>query len=433
LRSFVATTLSAFDLLVATTDAEALAAIEGMAPDVVLLEANHGEHGTERMCRTIRRGWHDGPPLLVMLPSDGLLDPIVYYEAGADDVVRTPVSPIELQAKCRTLASLRRETELSRLKTQVLDMFAHELRTPLTGILLATESLGAKHGSDSEDRNWFDLLSECTRRLELLADHGVLLCKLRADMLDIALCQCDITALVRKVAAAEEPAAKAHRVAISLQVAEQVLAHVDPHYFEVLLRFLIKGILRWCRPDSTLFLSLDADDEGARLSLSAWTLPAMDKGGGLCSDFVPHTAGGQLVGGHFGFSLVSELLEAQGGAFELVATKTDDLWITCHMRRKEPERRRAERFVMHDAVKLTVLSPVGISVRDMSETGCQAEMEEALKVEFRTASGEPVTGSVVRVAQQNGRLRFGIEFDTPLPTGITAAWVSSRNPSSIRD
>src|SRR5262249_13970770 len=138
----------------------------------------------------------------------------------------------------------------------------------------------------------------------------------------------------------------------------------------------------WCRPDSTLFLSIGADDDGAWLSLSAWTVPALAEAEQPFSEFAPRTAGGQLVGGHFGLSLVRELIQAQGGTFELMSTKTDELWVTCHIRRNPAARCTASRSPTQVAARLMLPEPVATNVIDLSSTGCLVEAEGQLPVEF---------------------------------------------------
>ena len=429
LHSLVAGALNEFDLLVARNDSEAFVALDHLTPDIVLLDARCAALNAVQTCRSLRRGWPEGPQLLVLLAADTQQDRIALYEAGADDVIQLPVNPVEILAKCRVHGGLRREAQLSRLKSHVLDMFAHELRTPLTGILLAAETLGSKYGADGQDRDWFDLIGDCTRRLELLADHGLLLCKLRANMLEISLKECDLAAMVQKVMKEQEPTANTHRVRLELRAPDPVQAHVDPHYFQILLRYLIEGTLRWCRPESTLFLSLGADDDGAWLSLSAWTVPALADAEHPFSEFAPRTAGGQLVGGHFGLSLVRELILAQGGTFELVSTKSDELWLTCHLLRKPPERRNASRFPTEIAGRLALPEPVPIHVIDVSTTGCLVETAAQLPVEFQAGGAEAVRGRVVRVIPRDGRLRLGVQFDTALTADATAALLVGREPT----
>jgi hypothetical protein len=196
------------------------------------------------------------------------------------------------------------------------------------------------------------------------------------------------------------------------------------------VRLLVEGTLRWCRSDSTLLLSVGADDNGAWLSLSAWTVPALAQAEQPFSEFAPRTAGGQLVGGHFGLSLVRELLQAQGGTFELVATKTDDLWVTCHMLREQPDRRKAKRFRTMTQAKLVVPKPVAINVIDVSTTGCQVEAQGDLPVEFKVDGGESIRGRVVRLVSHQGQLRVGIEFDAQLTAAATAALVLGRQPAT---
>ena len=414
--------LSDFNLMVARSNSEAFAALD-LSPDIVLLDARCAAVNVVQTCLSIRSGRSESPHLLVLLADSTPQSRVECYAAGADDVIQLPASPEEVVSKCRVHASLQREAQLSRLKSDVLDMFAHELRTPLTGILLATESLGTKGGTGGEDQDWFDLIRGCTRRLEMLADHGLLLCKLRSKMLELTHRHCDLVAIVQKVTKELEATANAQRVRIELRAPDQVTASVDPHYFEILMRSVLEGTQRWCRPDSTVFLTMGEDSEGPWLSLSAWTLPALATADHPFSDFAPRTAGGQLVGGQFGLSLARELVEALGGTFDLVATKTDELWLTCRFLREPPDRRAVTRHPTAVAAKIVIAGAVPVTLVDVSLTGCLLETAGMPVVEIQGATPTPISGRVARVVSRDGKLGLGVEFDVPLDTDVAAELV----------
>ena len=96
------------ELLSAQDSEELLNLIEQEAPDLVVLEANLSGESSYTVCREIRT--FSGVPLIMILPTGSQDEIIRSLEAGADDCLRKPISPLELLA--RIIALLRRTQKL---------------------------------------------------------------------------------------------------------------------------------------------------------------------------------------------------------------------------------------------------------------------------------------------------------------------------------
>ncbi|WP_310962261.1 response regulator transcription factor [Nocardioides terrisoli] len=105
-----------FEVTVAATGPDALAAFERGGADIVLLDVMlPGLPGTE-VCRRIRQV--SQVPVIMVSARDEEVDKVVGLELGADDYVTKPYSPRELLARIR--AVLRRGVEVPDLDPQVL-------------------------------------------------------------------------------------------------------------------------------------------------------------------------------------------------------------------------------------------------------------------------------------------------------------------------
>lgn len=94
-----------FEVKVAVTGPEGLAAFEDWAPDMVLLDVMlPGMSGTE-VCKAIRST--SAVPIIMLTAKDSEIDKVVGLELGADDYVTKPFSTRELLARIR--AVLRRQ------------------------------------------------------------------------------------------------------------------------------------------------------------------------------------------------------------------------------------------------------------------------------------------------------------------------------------
>jgi two-component system, OmpR family, response regulator RegX3 len=106
-----------FEVSVAETGPDALAAFEREGADIVLLDVMlPGLPGTE-VCRRLRQV--SQVPVIMVSARDEEVDKVVGLELGADDYVTKPYSPRELLARIR--AVLRRGAEGPDLDPQVLE------------------------------------------------------------------------------------------------------------------------------------------------------------------------------------------------------------------------------------------------------------------------------------------------------------------------
>jgi two-component system, OmpR family, response regulator RegX3 len=106
-----------YEVEIAATGNEALAAFERRGADIVLLDLMlPGIPGTE-VCRQIRAT--STVPVIMVSAKDDEIDKVVGLELGADDYVTKPYSPRELVARIR--AVLRRGQEASDLAPDTLE------------------------------------------------------------------------------------------------------------------------------------------------------------------------------------------------------------------------------------------------------------------------------------------------------------------------
>ena len=89
---------------VARTGAEALRAVDELAPDVVLLDLALPDADGRDVCREIRAG--SDVPIIIVTASGSVTDRVVGLELGADDYVVKPFAVGEVIARIR--AVLRR-------------------------------------------------------------------------------------------------------------------------------------------------------------------------------------------------------------------------------------------------------------------------------------------------------------------------------------
>ncbi len=103
---------SGFEVFTAANGFEALAIVEEMIPDVILLDITMPDMDGYEVCKRLR----DKPetkniPIMMLTAHDTLEEKMKGFEAGADDYLTKPFQPAELQARIKV--HLRRKAALS--------------------------------------------------------------------------------------------------------------------------------------------------------------------------------------------------------------------------------------------------------------------------------------------------------------------------------
>jgi two-component system KDP operon response regulator KdpE len=94
-----------YDVEVAGTGRDALAAIEAEPPDLIVLDLGLPDIDGIEVCRRVRERWDT--PILVLSARGAEKDKVIALDQGADDYVTKPFGPDELLARVR--AALRRK------------------------------------------------------------------------------------------------------------------------------------------------------------------------------------------------------------------------------------------------------------------------------------------------------------------------------------
>src|SRR6202040_1806670 len=106
-----------FDLVTATSGAEALAICERAQCDIVLLDVMMPEMDGLEVCRRLKAGPRTHHiPVVMRAALDQPSDRVRGLEAGADDFLTKPVSDVALIARVRSLARLKLMTDETRMR-----------------------------------------------------------------------------------------------------------------------------------------------------------------------------------------------------------------------------------------------------------------------------------------------------------------------------
>jgi signal transduction histidine kinase len=162
-----------FEVSSAAGGRQGLNSVAADPPDVILLDIMMPGMDGYEVLRTLKgQEATKSIPVIVLTALEGRTDKLRALELGANDFLTKPVDRAELLARVRTLAEfrelLRTQTELTRMKDELLSVVSHELRTPLASLVGFAELLLTQTYSDDKRREFLQVMHQEGRRLTAL-------------------------------------------------------------------------------------------------------------------------------------------------------------------------------------------------------------------------------------------------------------------------
>ena len=218
-----------------------------------------------------------------------------------------------------TVLQLRREHELSRLRSDFISSVSHELRTPLSQILLFAETLRlGRVRSEAERREAADVIVQEARRLGQLVENVLHVSRAERGLAMVRLERVALAPVVREVAEAWQ--AMGGAPALRLALDESATAHVDRGALRQMLFNLLENAAKYGPREQTITVGLATASGRARLWVD-------DEGPGIPPGArarifepffrLPRDVAAATAGSGIGLFVVRELAELQGATVEI--------------------------------------------------------------------------------------------------------------------
>lgn len=214
-----------YDIVAATSAAQAIKRMQARQPDIILLDVMMPEIDGLAACRMIKENplWKE-IPIIFLSAADDKNVIVQALEAGGVDYVTKPFNRAELLTRVRTHLALKSANDhlrhLATDKDEILGILAHDLKNGIAGIQLSAELLGER-ASELPPRS-VALVQNISHTAERLLEHmKKFLANQRAEHLEVKIAPVELSCLTAKVVTANQSAAQSKKIVLTFVKPEQ--------------------------------------------------------------------------------------------------------------------------------------------------------------------------------------------------------------------
>jgi signal transduction histidine kinase len=215
------------------------------------------------------------------------------------------------------LLLIRRESELARLRTDLVAGVSHELRTPLAQIRMFSETLLLERvRSDEERHRSLAIIDQEARRLTHLVENLLHFSRTERQLGRVVLRPVDLRDVVAQATESFMPLAAAGATMVRLEPGPPLSGVADADAIRQIVLNLLDNAAKYGAPDQTVIVGLTAHGGKARLTVD-------DQGPGIpvkerervWERFfrLPRDRDGAAAGTGIGLAVVRELIALHGG------------------------------------------------------------------------------------------------------------------------
>jgi two-component system sensor histidine kinase/response regulator len=283
-----------YDLALAASGPEALARLDELVPDAILLDVMMPGMDGFQVCRRLKADerWRHIPIILVTALTTKE-DLVRGLDAGADEFLSKPMNDLELRARVRSMLRIKTQyDELEAtlgLREDLARMTMHDMGGPLTSITLLTELLLKRStvAPDTIAPEYVEEIEEIrthAQRLNSFLNDMLIAAKMEAGKLMLNRSIVDMNQLVLTVERNHSVIAQARGIDLVIDLPEesrQIL--LDANLFQRVLDNLTANALKFSPAGSTVTLHIEylEAEPGSQVQEPRVRIQVLDEGPGI--------------------------------------------------------------------------------------------------------------------------------------------------------
>jgi len=147
--------------------------------------------------------------------------------------------------------------EVNKVKEEFIDIVSHQLRTPLTNLKWATEFLLGRQDLTKEEREYYSIIKENSKRLENLLNDLLIVARLKEDGVFKIQEKFSLNELIEEVIRGQKAFADASNIQIETENLEKpVLLATNRTMLKTILENLINNAITYNKPQGKVKISL---------------------------------------------------------------------------------------------------------------------------------------------------------------------------------
>ncbi|MCX4321572.1 MAG: HAMP domain-containing sensor histidine kinase [Lachnospiraceae bacterium] len=215
--------------------------------------------------------------------------------------------------------AVEEEVKSQRMRTELITNVSHDLKTPLTAIITYTELLQEEGVTETQRKEYLEVLKRKSLRLKTLIEDLFEVSKANSGNVAFHTEKVDICHLVRQMYLEYEDKAKDAGLIFRFQFPEQkVFLMLDGEKTSRVFDNLYTNIIKYAMPDSRVYVSVTQDAEEVRIELKnisgyELNIPAES----LTERFVRGDSSRSSEGSGLGLAIARSFVELQGGKMDI--------------------------------------------------------------------------------------------------------------------
>lgn len=206
-----------------------------------------------------------------------------------------------------------------RFKTELITNVSHDIKTPITSIINYVDFLKREKIDNEKAREYIEVLDRQSQRLKKLTEDLVEASKAATGNVSLDLMPCDAAVMMNQVMGEYQEKAERAQLELMMNLPEEsVSIMADGRSMWRVLDNLMNNICKYSQPGTRVYQTLEIKDGKAVITYRNTSKYELNiSGDELTERFVRGDSSRHTEGSGLGLSIAKNLVELQGGSFEI--------------------------------------------------------------------------------------------------------------------